>query len=98
MIAAACFALLLSLGVEPVVYNKHTARNATDCMGDACFAVSHYVAASLGAVAVLIAVNLHLAVSKEHLSTLPSMRPIPPQGAVLAVKPSIPKLNYKIAL
>ena len=60
VIAAACFALLLSLGVEPAVYQHHTAPNTTDCAGDACFAVSHYVAASLGSAAVLIAAHLHL--------------------------------------
>lgn len=61
VIAAACFALLLSLVVEPAVYQQHTAPNMTDCIGEACFAASHYTAAGIGIAAIMCAVWLHIA-------------------------------------
>lgn len=61
VIAAACFALLLSLVVEPAVYQQHTAPNMTDCIGEACFAASHYTAAGIGVAATMCAVWLHIA-------------------------------------
>lgn len=61
VIAAACFALLLSLLVEPAVYQQHTAPNMTDCIGGACFAASHYTAAGIGVAATMCAAWLHIA-------------------------------------
>lgn len=61
VIAAACFALLLSLVVEPAVYQQHTAPNMTDCIGEACFAASHYTAAGIGVAATMCAAWLHIA-------------------------------------
>lgn len=63
VIAAACFALLLSLVVEPAVYQQHTAPNMTDCIGEACFAASHYTAAGIGVAAIMCAVWLHIALN-----------------------------------
>jgi hypothetical protein len=59
VLSAACFALLLSFWVQPTVYQKH-AQNATDCVGDVCFATSHWVAAAFGSVAVVVSGLLHV--------------------------------------
>ena len=58
VLSAACFALLLSLGLEPAVYEAHREPGAAGCLGVECFALTHYVAAGLGGVGVAVSIHL----------------------------------------
>ena len=55
VLAAACFALLLGLGIEPAVYEAHREPGAPGCLGVRCFALTHCVTAGLGGVGTVLA-------------------------------------------
>ena len=66
VLAAAIFALALSLSLEPRVYQAHVSAGGKECFGKACFALTHYVCAALGVGALLAVGSLHSASKLEE--------------------------------
>lgn len=69
VLAAACFALLLMLGLEPAVYHAHLRPGETVCYGVGCFQLTHAFVCMLSLVVSVVAALLHLWQRDAELST-----------------------------